>query len=138
TEAVHLLLLRRRDVTLEPGKTALRSEPIAHFAAIEVRQYAGQEFGRLVGIDDPARLREQGRGLEIGRQYFAVAVEDVGSRRLHRVGRSAAAYHVGIGRDRIEYEAKRNDGIDESESEDCQAEPRLHFTGAIDAAAVKQ
>jgi hypothetical protein len=117
-EAVNLLLLRRRDVPLEPGKTAFRAEPLAHLAAVEVRQHAGQELGRLVGIDDAARLREQRRRFDIGGENFAIAVEDIGPRRRHRVGRSAAPHRMGIGRDGIQHEAKRDDGIDKSEPDE--------------------
>src|SRR6266436_8603563 len=137
-EAVHFTLLGRRDVPLEPGKTALRSEPLAHLAAVEVSQHTGEEFGCLVGIDDAPRLREQGRGLEVGCENFAVAVEDIGPRRRNRIGRSAAAYHVGIGRGRIKREAARDNAIDKNESEKSEAEPRLCLAGAIDATAVKQ
>src|SRR5260370_643716 len=137
-EAVHFTLLGRRDVPLEPGKTTLRSEPLAHFATIEVRQHARQELSCLVGIDDAAWLREQRWGLEVGCENFAVAVEDIGPRRRNRIGRSAAAYHVGIGRGRIEHEATRDNGIDKDESEKSEAETRVCLAGAIDATAVKQ
>src|SRR5258706_3728386 len=124
-EAVHLPLLGRRDVPLEPGKTALRSEPLAHLAAVEVSQHTGQEFGCLVGIDDAPRLREQRRGLQIGRENFAVAVEDIGPRRRNRIGRSAAAYHVGIARGRIQREATRATGVYTKESAKIEAETSL-------------
>src|SRR5258708_34470947 len=53
-EAVHFTLLGRRDVPLEPSKTTLRSEPLAHFAAVEVRQHARHELRCLSGMSAAA------------------------------------------------------------------------------------
>ena len=60
-EAVDLLLLGRRDLPLEPGEAAPGGEPVAHLAAVEIGHHAGQQLGRLVGIDDAPRLGETAR-----------------------------------------------------------------------------
>ena len=137
-EMMHRLLLCRRDVPLEPRKAALRRQPVADLTAVDAGQHAGQQFGRLVGIDDPARLGEQGRRLEIGCKNLAVAVKDVGPRGRNRVRRDCPADHVGIGRKRIEHEAPGNDGIDERKPGDGKAKPRPRLAGTIAAAAVEQ
>src|SRR5262249_26908221 len=81
---------------------------------------------------------KQRRGLEVGCENFAVAVEDIGPCGRNRIGRSAATYHVGIGRGRIQHEATRDNGIDHNESEKSEAETRLCLAGAVDATAVKR
>ena len=94
-EAVHLLLLARRDLALEPCEPAPGAEALARFGGVEVGHHGGEELERLVGIDDPPRLREQRGHLEIGREDFAVAVEEVGARGRDRVDRSAAMGRCG-------------------------------------------
>jgi hypothetical protein len=90
-QAVNLLLLLRGDLTLEPGKAAPAiAEPVAHFLRVEVRHHGGQQFHRLVHVDQPLRLAEQRGHAHVCREDFAVAVEDIGPRRRGRVASSAA------------------------------------------------
>ncbi len=45
---------------------------------VDVGQDGGQQFDRLVLVDDAPRLGEHRHRLDVGRQDLAVAVEDVG------------------------------------------------------------
>ena len=89
-ELVDLLLLLGRDLALEPDEAALRRQPFAHFARIEIGQGRGQQLDRLVHIDDLARLGEQRRRAHVGREDLAVAVENVGPRGRDRIMRGRA------------------------------------------------
>ncbi len=137
TEPVHFHLLGRRDIALEPGEAAPRAEAVAHLAAVEVRHHAGEKLGRLVRVNDAARLRKQRRRLEVGCQDFAVAIDDVGPGGRERV-LAAAAHGVGIRDHRIEHEAYRDDPIDKSEPERSGAKPGLGLRRTVDLLAVEQ
>ena len=89
-EAVHLGLLARRDLALDPDEALLRAELLAQLARVEIRQHGGEELDRLVLVDDVARLGEDRDHLDVGRQHLAVAVDDVGPRRRD-LGRRGAA-----------------------------------------------
>src|SRR5215212_2522845 len=71
-EAANFLLLQRRDLTLQPDEALLRRQPFAYFATIEIRQRRGEELDGFVLVDDPARLAEQARRLDVGRKDLAV------------------------------------------------------------------
>ena len=86
----------RRDLALEPDEAALRRQPLAHFGGVEVGQHRGQQFDRLVDVDELARLGEQRRRLDVGREDLAVAVEDVGPRGRDRVLADAAAAAMAV------------------------------------------
>ncbi len=80
---------------LSQTKTALRRQPFTHFVVIdEVRTV--EEFLRFIHVDELARLGEQRRRLDVGGQYLAVAVEDVGPRGGDRVLADAAAGVVAV------------------------------------------
>ncbi len=90
-EAMNVLLLLRRDLALQPDKAlACDDEPLAHFGAVEIGQRAGEQFDRLVLVDDAARLGEQRRRLDVGGEDRAVAVDDIGPRGRDGVLRGAA------------------------------------------------
>ena len=77
-EIVDVLLLLRRDLALQPDEALLRRQPFARLGVVEIGQRAGQKLDRLVDVDDAARLAEQRRRLDVGRENQPVAVEDVG------------------------------------------------------------
>src|SRR5207253_6549786 len=90
-ELVDGLLLFWRDLALQPDKPLARGQAVAHLDGVEIGQRAGEQLDRLVLVDDAARLREQAWRLDVGRENFAVAVDDVGPRSGDRVLRGGAA-----------------------------------------------
>ena len=76
-EAMNFLLLLGRDFALQPDEAFFRRQPLAHFAGIEIRQRCGQKLDRFILVDDPARLAEQTRRLDVRGEHFAVAINDV-------------------------------------------------------------
>ena len=90
-EAMHLGLLARRDLALDPDEALLRAELVAQIRGVEVRQHGGQQLDRLVLVDDVARLGEDRDHLHVGGQHLAVAVDDVGPGRGN-LGRSGTAH----------------------------------------------
>ncbi len=124
-EPVNFALLAGRDLALEPDETALRRQALAHLVGVEIRQHGGQQFNRLVNVDDLARLGEQRRRLYVGGDDLAVTVENVGARRCNRVLRDAAAATMAFADGRKHHQAKRNDGKNADESDDRQPKPRL-------------
>ena len=135
---MHFLLLARGDLALEPRESAPRAETLARFGGVEVGHHRGEQLERLVGIDDPPRLGEQRGDLEVGREYLAVAVDEVGARGRDRVDRAAAVGDTALGHDGIEHETSGDDRIDDGKADDCEAEPRLRLDRAVDVAAVEQ
>ncbi len=128
----------RRDLALEPDEAALPAEPLAQLGGVEVGHHGGQQLDRLVDVDDAARLGEQRRRLDVGREDFAVAVENIGARGRDRVCRSPAPRRMTVGRDREDHELRRDDAVDDGEAEHGEAEPRLGLAVAVDVAAVEQ
>ena len=53
------LLLGRRDLALDPDEAGVAGELLAERRGIEVGQHAGDQLGRLVGVDDVARLGDR-------------------------------------------------------------------------------
>ena len=82
-ETENLVLLRRRDLALDPDKSLLLAQFFAQFAGVEVGQDGGELFDRLVLVDDGARLREHRHHLDVGGHHLAVAVGEIGPRRGH-------------------------------------------------------
>ena len=72
------------------------AEPLAHLGGVEIGQRRGQQFDRLVLVDDPARLGEQRRRLDVGGEHCAVAVDDVGPRGGDGVLRAGAPRAVAV------------------------------------------
>ncbi|MHC2378600.1 hypothetical protein ACVIHA_002975 [Bradyrhizobium liaoningense] len=137
-ELVDGLLLRRRDLALEPGEALARLQALAHLGLVEVGNGRGQELNRLILVDDAARLAEQARGLDVGRKDRAVAVDDVGPRGRNHLLRRGAARPVGVRADREHHEPPADQGIDRSEGEYRKAHARSRLHGAIDIAPVEQ
>ena len=135
---INLALLLRRDVALEPDEAALGRQPLAQFRRVEIGQVGGEQFGRLVDVDEPARLGIERRHAHIGRQHFAVAIEDVGPRGGDGVAGNDAMRGVAVGSDREHHEPRGDDGIDGGEGQDRQADPRPRLGAAVDIAAVEQ
>ena len=133
-----LLLLLRRDLALEPDEAALRRQALAHLAGVEIRQHRGEQFDRLVDVDDLARLGEQRRRLDVGREDLAVAVEDVGTRGRDRILRDAAAATVAFADGRKHHQAQRDDRKDAGECDDRKSEPRLRLDVAVHVGAVEK
>src|SRR5258707_6317426 len=73
------LLLIRRDLALEPYEATLRRQAFAYFGRIEIRKHRSEQFDRFVHIDDLAWLGKQRRCLDVGRENFAVTIENVGA-----------------------------------------------------------
>ena len=137
-EAMDVLLLLRRDFALQPDKALLARQPLAHFAGVEIGQRRGQEFDRLVLVDDAARFAEQRRRLDVGGEHLAVAVDDIRPRGGDRVLRRGAARAV-IVADHGEHDQPRRDHrIDRRESHHGEADAGARLGGAIDIAPVQQ
>ena len=83
-------LLLRRQLALQPDEAGAALQLVIGLLDLEIRQHRRQLLDRLVGIDDAARLGEQRRGLDVGGQNLAVAVDDIGPRRGHAARRPAA------------------------------------------------
>ena len=79
-EVEDLRLFLRRDLALDPDEALFRAEPLAQLLGVDVRQHGGDQFDRLVLVDDPVRLGEHRHGLHVGGEDFAVAVEKIGPR----------------------------------------------------------
>ena len=81
---------------LSQTKPFFDDEPVARFLAVEIGHHRGEQFLRLVDVDQLARLGEQRRRLHVGGEDLAVAVEDVGPRGGDRVLADAAAGAVAV------------------------------------------
>ena len=123
---------------LSQTKPRFDDEPLAHFGGVEIGQHRGEQFDRLVHVDELARLGEQRRRLHVGGEDLAVAVEDIGPRGRDRVLRDAAAAAVAVADGREHHQPQRDHAIDAGEGDDGEAEPRLGLDVAIDVAAVEQ
>ena len=137
-EPVDLLLLLGVISRLSQTKPRFDDKPLAHFVGVEIGQHRGEQFLRLVDVDELARLGEQRRRLHVGGEDLAVAVEDVGPRGGDRVLADAAAGAVAVALLREHHEAQRDDAVDGGEGDDGEAEPRLGLHVAVDVAAVEQ
>ena len=131
-------LLLGRDVTLEPHEAALGGQPLAQLGGIDIGQVRGEQFHRLVDIDEPARLAVERGHAHVGGQNLAAPIEDVRTRRRDRVAGDDAVHGTAVGCDRKHDEAGGNDGIDHGEGENRQADPRPRLGAAIDLVAVEQ
>ena len=78
-------LLLSRDVALEPNEAALGRETLAEFGRVEIGQLGSEEFDRFIDVDQPARFGIERGHAHVGRQDFAVAIENVRSRRRNGV-----------------------------------------------------
>ena len=119
-------------------KPLRRRQPVAHLAGVEIGQRRGQKLDRLVLVDDAARLGEQARRLDVGREDLAVAVDDVGPRGGDRVLRGGAARAVAVGADREHHQPPGDDGIDRGKGQDRKPDAGARLGGAIDIAPVEQ
>jgi hypothetical protein len=137
-EAVNLLTLLRRDLAFEPDKAALGRKPPAQFGCVDLRHHCCEQLGCLVHVDNPMRLREQRWRAHVGGQNLAVAVENVGPRRGHRVLGDEAPGPVPFRCGREHHETRGDNRITERENEQREEDacPRLGDT--IDVAAIKQ
>ena len=79
-ETVDLVLLLGGDLALDPDKALLRVETVAQFMRVDVGQHGGDEFDRLVLVDQVARFGEHRHGLDVGGEDIAVAVGEIGAR----------------------------------------------------------
>jgi hypothetical protein len=137
-EAMDVILLLRGDFPLQPDEALLRQQPFAHFAGVEIRQRGGEQLDRLVLVDDPARLAEQARRLDVGGEHHAVAVDDVGAGRGDAVLRRGAARGVAVGADREHHEPATDHRIDRREGQDGKPDARARLRRAVDVAPVQQ
>ena len=78
-----VVLLLRRQLALQPDEAGAALQLVVGLLDVDIGKHRRQLLDRLVGIDDAARLGKQRRRLDVGRQHFAVAVDDVGPRRGH-------------------------------------------------------
>ena len=94
---------------LQPDEAGAALQLVVGLLVVDVGKHRRQLLDRLVGIDDAARFGKQRRRLDVGRQHFAVAVDDVGPRGGHPALRAARRVRVlhaeidqppGDGRDR--------------------------------------
>ena len=119
---------------LSQTKPRLRRQPLAQFGGVEIGQVGGEQFDRFVDVDEPARLGVERGHAHVGRQDFAVAVEDVGARGRDGVaGDDAMAVRL-VGGDREHDEPHGDDGVDGGEGEDRQPDAGPRLGGAIDIA----
>ena len=130
-------LLFRRDVALEPDKAALRRKPLAEFRRVEIGQIGSEEFDRFVDVDQPARLGIERGHAHVGSQNFAVAIENVRTRRRDGVAAADAMHRPAVRRDAEHDEPQRDDGIDRSEGDDRQPDAGARLGAAIDPVAVE-
>ena len=135
---IDLALLFRGDVALEPDETAPRRQPLAQLGGVEIGQVCGEQFDRLVDVDEAARLGVERRHAHVGRQHFAVAVEDVGPRGGDGVAGNHAMGDAAVGDGGEHHEPHGDDAIDDGEGDDRQSHPRPRLGGAIAVAPVKQ
>ena len=84
---------------LSQTKPRLEDNRSRNSVGIEIRQVGGQEFDRLIDVDQPARFAVERRHAHVGRQHFAVAVEDIGTRRGDRVAADDAMRGAAVGRE---------------------------------------
>ena len=122
---------------LSQTKPRFDDEPVAQIGVIEIGDDGGEQFARLVRIDNAARFGEQRRRHHVARQHFAVAIENVGPRGRHGVARDAAMRGLGVRRDRVEHETTSDDEIDHRKRRNRETEPRLRLLAAIDIAAIE-
>ena len=120
--AVNLALLLRSDVALEPDEAALGRQPFAEFRGIDIGQVGGEQFDGFIDVDQPARLAIERRHAHIGRQHFAIAVEDIGTRRGDRIAADAVR-GAAVGDDTEQHEPHRDDEVDDRKRDDRQARP---------------
>ncbi|MGY4292634.1 hypothetical protein ACVWXN_000729 [Bradyrhizobium sp. i1.4.4] len=137
-ELVDVLLLLRRDLALEPDKTLSRRQALAHLGLVEVRHGRSQKLDRLVLVDDAARLAEQARRLDVGREDRAVAVDDVGPRGRDHLLRGSTARAVGVGTDREHHEPAADQDVDRGKGDHREANARARLRGAVNVAPVEQ
>lgn len=137
-ELVDVLLLLRRNLALEPDEALARLQALAHLGLVEVGHGGGQKLDRLVLVDDAARLAEQARRLDVGREDRTIAIDDVGPRGRDHLLRRGAARAVRVGADREHHEPAADQGVDRAEGEHRQADTRPRLGRAIDVAPVQQ
>ena len=135
---VDFTLLLGRDVALEPDEAALGRQPLAQILGVDIGQVGGQELGRLIDVDKPARLGVERGHPNVGRQNLAVAIEDVGTRRRDGVAGHHALHGMLVGLNREQYEPCGDHGIDECEGENGEANARPRFGAAVEVLAVEQ
>ncbi len=135
-EPINLPPLLRRDLALEPDEAALGGEPPAQLGGIDVRHHRGEQFGCFVDVDDPVRLGEQRGRAHVGRQDFAVAVEDVRPRGRHRILSDSAPRPMTLGHGRKHHQPGRDDRVTQRDDEHGEPDPRPRLGGAIDVAAI--
>ena len=119
----HLVALMRRHLALDPNEALFRGETFAQFARVDLRQRGGEQFGRLVLVDEAARLGEDRHGLHVGRENFAVAVEKIGTRGGHRLGRGAAQIG-GVRPEAQKHQPAADDGVNRKEQQRDEANAR--------------
>ena len=120
-EGVDLLLLLGRDLALDPDEAGVAGEALPERGDVEIGQHPGDRFGGFVGIDDVARLAIERRGLDIGGEHLAVAVDEV---RPAGGDRGVGIDAGGAGR-RL-HDAEHGEAADdhrEGEREDADGEP---------------
>ena len=135
--AIDRALLLRRDVALEPDKAALRREPLAQFVGIEIGQIGGEQLDCFVHVDQPARLGIKRGHAHVGRQHFAVAVENVRARSGDGVAAADPMGAAALGDDAEGNQPRGDDQINDREGEDREPDPRPRFHVAVDLAAVE-
>ena len=136
--AIDLVLLLRRDIALEPDKAALGGQPLAQFGGVEVGQVGGQELHGFIDIDQMARFGVERGHAHVGRQDFAVAVENIRPRRRNRVAAHGAMRITAVGCGREHDQPQRNDRIDGREQQDRQSDARPRLRRPIDLVVVKE
>ena len=137
-EAMNFLLLQRRDFALQPDKALLRRQPVAHFAGVEIRQCRGQKLDRFVLVDDPARLAEQARRLDVGGEHLAIAVDDIRPRGRDGVLRRRTARAMAVADDGEHDQPSADHRIDRRERQHGKSDAGACFRRSVDVAPVQQ
>jgi len=119
-------------------KPFLAGQPVAHFAGVEIGQRRGQKFDGLVLVDDPPRLGEQARRLDVGGEDLAVAVDDIRPRGGDGVLRRGAARAMAVADGGVHDQPSADHGVDRRERQDRESDAGARFRGAVDIAPVQQ
>ncbi|MCY1224877.1 hypothetical protein D9M72_370540 [compost metagenome] len=114
------LFLRRRYLTLDPGKGCAALQPSVEIAPVDVREDRGQLLDGLVDIDDQPWFGIKPGTRHIDRQQIAVPVED---RRAAKARRRRYVAGPLIVRDAKLDEAREHEAEDQREGADDKEEP---------------
>ena len=118
------LLLTGRQLAAQPDETGLGGQAAIEPFRIEIRKNRQKQFACLVGINDAARLGEEGCRANVCRQDFPVAIDEIGTRGHDPVAGRDAEGRVRLSRAPLD-EPAGDRRIDAEEQADRNEEPVL-------------